>query len=240
LAYKKTLHKPKNDALHCALTKVMRPVLPNKNVPLSALLSAEARALSLLNAIKDQGLIKAGRTESEIEKDIHALCVSEFGIDRHWHKRVVRAGINTLCIASDNPPDRMIEDDDIVFVDLGPVFEDLGDEWEADVGMSIAIGSDPRKHKLCGDLEIIFEEVASAYRHNPSMSGAELYEIASGRAEAYGWRFGGKIAGHIVGEFPHALKQGEKDHQRIWPHNPIPMNAPIISTKHGFGYWKYI
>jgi Xaa-Pro aminopeptidase len=199
-----------------------------ENQTKQALISAEIRALALLKTIEARGFIKAGRSEKDVQDEIHALCVSEFGIERHWHKRVVRAGINTLCIASDNPPDRLIEEDDIVFVDLGPVFEDLGQAWEADVGMSFVVGADSQKQKLCADLEIIFEEVASIYRQNPSMSGADLYGIACERAKAHGWEFGGKIAGHIVGEFPHALKPGEKDHQRISPQNPIPMNTPDI------------
>lgn len=39
----------------------------------------------------------------------------EFGIERNWHKRIVRAGVNTLSVAADNLPIRMVEDDDIVF-----------------------------------------------------------------------------------------------------------------------------
>jgi Xaa-Pro aminopeptidase len=212
----------------------MRQIWPNNNETLSSLLAAEARAVELLIAIQTKGFIKAGRSERDVEKDIQALCVSEFGIERHWHKKVVRAGINTLCIASDNPPDRLIEDDDIVFVDLGPVFEDLGQAWEADVGMSLVVGSDPQKQKLCDDLEIIFEEVVSIYRQNLSISGAELYDISCARAKAHGWDFGGKIAGHIVGEFPHALKPGEKDHGRISPQNKVPMNTPDLEGNQRF------
>ena len=59
-----------------------------------------------------------------------------FGITRHWHKRLVRSGKNTLETARDNPPDRVIEDDDIVFLDFGPIFE----EWEADFGRIFVLG----------------------------------------------------------------------------------------------------
>ena len=51
----------------------------------------------------------------------------------------MRTGINTLSVAADNPPIRTVEDDDIVFLDLGSVFE----EWEADVGRSYAWATIP-------------------------------------------------------------------------------------------------
>ena len=54
----------------------------------------------------------------------------QFGVSRHWHKRIVRAGPNTLEPYKQNPPDREITADDIVFLDFGPIFE----EWEADFG----------------------------------------------------------------------------------------------------------
>lgn len=64
-----------------------------------ALRGAERMALGLLDAIEAAGFIKAGRTEREIELDIRALARAKFGIERDWHKRIVRAGINTLSVA---------------------------------------------------------------------------------------------------------------------------------------------
>ena len=45
-------------------------------------------------------------------------------------------------------------------------------------------------------------------------------------AEDAGWLFGGKIAGHIGGEFPHAYIPGEKDHHRINAANPGRLREP--------------
>ena len=42
-----------------------------------------------------------------------------FGIGRWWHKRIVRAGPNTLQPYQENPPDRVIGADDIAFCDCG-------------------------------------------------------------------------------------------------------------------------
>ena len=189
---------------------------------LAALQAAEDQANALFDAIERDGLIAAGRSEREIERDIFALAEREFGVTTHWHKRIVRAGPNTVSIFDENPPVREIEADDMVFLDLGPVFE----EWEADVGRTYVIGDDPLKHKLRGDLETVFDALCRHFHENPDVTGAGLYAEALREAAKAGWWFGGKIAGHLVGEFPHARIPGNKDHYRISPANPIRMHDP--------------
>jgi Xaa-Pro aminopeptidase len=197
---------------------------------LASLIDAETKAFALLDAIEQDGFIAPGRTEREVEQDILALATERFGIEKHWHKRIVRCGPNTLATAGDNPPILTIGEDDMVFLDLGPVFE----EWEADVGRSYAIGPDPRKHALCRELPIQFETLSRHFRETPDITGAELYALACRSAEAAGWRFGGKIAGHLVGEFPHARVPGDKQHGRIAPENPTRMRGSDIfgRTRH--------
>ena len=184
--------------------------------------SAQAKALTLFDAIERDGLIRPGISERQIEDEIGALAAREFGVEKHWHRRLVRTGPNTLATASDNPPVRIIAEDDIVYVDLGPVFE----AWEADIGKSYALGTDAEKRRLVGDLPRIFEQVQTYYHRDPAMSGATLYAFAQDAAAGAGWRFGGKIAGHIVSEFAHALIPGDKALNRISPQNPAPMNGP--------------
>ena len=184
--------------------------------------SAQAKALKLFDAIERDGLIRAGVSERQVEDEIGELAAREFGVEKHWHRRIVRAGPNTITISGDNPPVRTILPDDIVYVDLGPVFE----AWEADIGRSYVLGGDPAKLRLVNDLPRIFQNVQSHYHGDPAMSGAALYAFAQGAAAEAGWRFGGKIAGHIVSEFAHALIPGDKALNRISPLNPKPMNAP--------------
>lgn len=194
---------------------------------LQALIEAEKKADALFAAIEQAGLVAPGRLESAIDKDIKALAESDFGVTIHWHKRVIRTGINTLCIFSDTPPDRVVETDDIVFLDLGPVFSGPeSSEWEADVGRSYALGPNPEKQRLCADLPRIFGEMRDHFLSRPDITGAELYAFAHQRAEAAGWLFGGAIAGHLVGEFPHARIPGDKEHYRISPKNPERMKIP--------------
>lgn len=189
---------------------------------LAALIAAEDRALALLDAIEAAGLIASGRTERAVEQDIRALAARDFGVERHWHKRIVRAGANTLAVAGDNPPILTIGEDDIVFLDLGPVFA----AWEADVGRSYAIGSDPAKHALARALPEQFDAVRRAFLSQPDITGAALYAFAVASAARAGWRFGGQIAGHIVGEFPHARLPGPRQLHHVSPANPEPMRGP--------------
>jgi Xaa-Pro aminopeptidase len=116
------------------------------------LLDAQRKADALFSEIQAQNLIRPGAKESEINESIYALAGSMYGISRYWHKRIVRAGRNTLAPYDENPPDLIVDEDDIVFLDLGPVFE----EWEADVGRTYVIGNDPLKHKLRRDIEEAF------------------------------------------------------------------------------------
>lgn len=197
---------------------------------LAALHNAERQAFRLFDVIEEQGLIAPGRTERMVEQDIYALAERDFGVTKHWHQRICRAGANTLTIAADNPPVRVIEPDDTVYIDLGPVFE----EWEADVGRTYVMGDDPGKHRLCADLPRVFDALQRHYMANEDITGAEFYAAAERMAEEAGWVFGGQIAGHLVGEFPHARIPGVKDLYRISPDNPSRMRDPDGNgqTKH--------
>ncbi len=187
----------------------------------AALLAAEQRAESLFDAIEQAGLVRPGRTEQDIDDDIRTLAHQQFGVEKHWHKRVVRAGPNTVTIGSDTPPLRTIQADDIVYVDLGPVFA----EWEADIGRTYIIGNHPGA-ALVAALPVIFDRVQAHYRASPDITGAELYAFAQEAAADAGWLFGGVIAGHLVAEFPHAHIPGDKTFKRIDPRNTRRMRDP--------------
>jgi hypothetical protein len=66
----------------------------------AALVAAEKRAEKLFDEIEQRGLLRPGRTEREIEQDIYAIALQRFGVEKHWHKRIVRAGV----IHSQLPP----------------------------------------------------------------------------------------------------------------------------------------
>jgi Xaa-Pro dipeptidase len=188
----------------------------------AALEAAEERALQMFTAIEQAGLVRAGVSERVVEDEIKALALKQFGVTAHWHRRIVRSGPNSITTAGDHPPMRDIAADDIVYLDLGPVFEG----WEADIGRSYALGDHPRKHALVAELPRQFEVVQAHFRSNPDITGAALYDFAVTSAQAAGWTFGGKIAGHIVSEFSHSQIPGGKRLTYIAPPNDEPMSNP--------------
>ena len=188
----------------------------------AALEAAEVRALQMFVAIEAAGLVRSGVSERQVEDEIKELAFQEFGVTTHWHRRIVRSGPNSITTAGDHPPVRVIGEDDIVYLDLGPVFEG----WEADIGKSYALGDDPRKKALVAELPRQFEKVQRHFRANPDITGAALYDFAVASAQDAGWQFGGVIAGHIVSEFAHSQIPGPKDLTRIYPNNPEPMSNP--------------
>ncbi|HXO75241.1 MAG TPA: M24 family metallopeptidase [Puia sp.] len=206
------------------------------------LIEAEEKAAQLFQTAEDRGLIRAGRTERQLNEDVFALAKELFGIEKYWHKRIIRSGPNTLQPYNENPPDLVIQENDILFFDFGPIFED----WEADFGRTYVIGNDPIKHKLKNDIELAWHEGkewfhqrrsladrsrASTGPADATLTGAEFYQYAVDMAKRYGWTYGGEIAGHLIGQFPH--ERLEKGNHRLYvhPENHNDMFAPDAEGK---------
>src|SRR5882757_7885453 len=139
------------------------------------LAAAQRKAEDLFAAVVDAGIIRAGMLESELGAEIHALANRQFGVRRHWHKRVVRAGPNTVLGYHAEPPDRRVADDDVVYLDLGPVFE----SWEADYGRTYVLGTDPDKHRLVGDIEAAFAAGKAYFGRTPGLTAGALYDYVA-------------------------------------------------------------
>ena len=100
---------------------------------------------------------------------------------------------------SENPPDEIIQDDDIVILDFGPIV----DGYEADLGRTYVVGSSAKKLKLINDVEKTWYETQYWYNKQTSLKSSDLFQYVVDKAGDYGYTFGGEIAGHIVGKFPH-------------------------------------
>jgi Xaa-Pro aminopeptidase len=181
----------------------------------------------LFAEVQERRLIRAGVAESEINTGVYELAERMFGISRYWHKRIVRAGRNTLAPYDENPPDLTVAEDDVVFLDLGPVFE----EWEADFGRTFVVGSDPVKQKLCRDIEEAFAKGKRHFQQHPEITASELYEYAQQLAKQAGWEYGGPIAGHLIGVFPHERIAGDKITLYVHPENHNRMQVPDASGR---------
>lgn len=183
------------------------------------LLRAQANAVALFDEVVARGIVAAGQSEQAVSDQIRDLANEMFGTTKHWHKRIVRSGPHTLFPYRENPPDRVIEADDIVFADFGPIFE----EFEADLGRTYVLGADPAKHQLAADLPVIFDAGRRYFAAHAGITGAELHAEVARLADEAGWSLGGRHAGHLVGEFPHEKIDGADIESYIAPGNTTPM-----------------
>ncbi len=203
--------------------------MPDTTLPVDAfeeqrvteLRAAQSKAERLFHEIEARSLIRAGLSEGQLNAEIYELAREMYGITTYWHKRIVRAGRNTLAPYAENPPDLTIGEDDILFLDLGPVFED----WEADFGRTFVIGSDPLKHKLRDDIAAAFAEGKRYFYETPDITANQLFTYAGSLAHKFGWEFGGPIAGHLIGQFPHEKIAGDKVTLYIHPNSHLPMRS---------------
>jgi len=187
-----------------------------------SLITAQNKAAALFAEVVDSGMIHPGKLESELTQEIHSLARSRLGLRRHWHKRIARSGPNTLLTYHDEAPDRRITEDDIVYLDFGPVF----DEWEADFGRTYALGSDPHKHRLVSDLAAAFARGKELYRRTPDLTCGQLYDFVKGLAQPAGWEFGARTAGHLIGHFPHERAANHPKRFSIRAGNDVLLREP--------------
>jgi Xaa-Pro aminopeptidase len=196
-------------------------LIDDEDLRAASLLDAQAKAVELFAAVEQHELIRAGVTETGLSDEIRDLAADLFGVSRHWHKRIVRAGPNTLFPYRENPPNRVLGTDDILFLDFGPIFE----EWEADFGRTYVLGEDPEKIALRDALKVVWRAGRRAFDADPAMTGEQLYDAVTGLAGEAGWEFGGTIAGHLVGQFPHEKIAGEDIESYIAPGSDKPMRG---------------
>jgi Xaa-Pro aminopeptidase len=200
---------------------VSTPGVP-ETVRIERLLDAQTKAVALFDEIERRGMVRPGVGERQLSDEIADLAAERFGVTRHWHRRVVRAGENTLLPFHADPPDRLIADDDIAYLDLGPIFE----EWEADFGRTFVLGgadADPDKLALHDALPGVWQAGRAFFDTRAEITGAQLYDHVVGLACAAGFEFGAPIAGHLLGEFPHKKISGDDAQFYITPGSDQPM-----------------
>ena len=188
---------------------------------IAELCSAQEKAVHLFHEVEARNLIRPGITESQLNQEIYDLAKELFGISTYWHKRIVRAGANTLQPYDENPPDHALRDDEILFLDLGPVFE----EYEADFGRTFVIGSDPAKLKMRDDVASAFTDGKRYFHEHPDLTADQFFAYAASLAEKYGWEWGGPIAGHLIGQFPHERIPQDKVSLYVHPKSTLKMRS---------------
>ncbi len=170
-------------------------------------------------AVEQSGIIAPGVFDKDASAQIRDLAAELFDVSKHWHKRIVRSGEHTLLPYRENPPDREMTDDDIVFADFGPIFQG----WEADFGRTWVLGDDPVKLRLRDDLAAVFAEGRRFFEEHDDITGEELYAEIARMAAERGWGFGNEHCGHVVGEFPHEDFPGARPTSHLMVGSTEPM-----------------
>lgn len=165
---------------------------------LDGFMSVRARTRKAVHMIAEQ--VSPGMTEDEA-KVIARNTLSSLGMRRGWHHIIVRCGPNTTKdFMERSEPGVVLGDNDIFFVDIGPVYG----EFEGDAGDTFVFGNDPLHIKAKNDVREIWELVRSKWL-SEDISGIELYEFAIKTTEEFGWKLNMDLSGHRLSDYPHSV-----------------------------------
>ena len=118
------------------------------------LFEIRAKKLDALNRIAEQ--VHVGMLEEDANKMVIAT-LQAIGTPQGWHKPYIRFGCNTVkTFGSESDPGVKLGEDDIYFIDIGPVWEG----YEGDAGNTFVMGSDPDLNRCAADVKQIFDIVA--------------------------------------------------------------------------------
>jgi Xaa-Pro aminopeptidase len=167
---------------------------------LEGLLAAQAKTRKALAKIREA--LHPGMSELEIQRAGEAI-LRAAGAKKNWHRVVVRIDADTLLkFNSPANPEAKLLPDSIVFLDIGPIFEIDGVQYEGDAGETFAMDNDAEKARIIQAGQALFRRIAEIWR-TESISGVELYRRAENEAERLGVVLNQEVDGHRVGDFPH-------------------------------------
>lgn len=162
------------------------------------LTAARAKTWDAVRAIAEK--MEPGMTESEGRR-IAQQTLAEMGVKKFWHPCHVRFGASTALSFSDAYTDAVLKDEDIFYVDIGPVWDGI----EGDAGATFVRGSNSLHLKCKRDAEAVFKKTAGAWREK-RLTGSALYQFAEEEARRLGWNLAPSyVRGHRLGEFPHSF-----------------------------------
>lgn len=143
--------------------------------------------------------LHAGMTEKEGRTLLESM-LDDSGLEKRWHPTKMRMGVNTTLSFRDISQDYTLEENDIFFADVGPVYYN----HEGDYGESFVIGNNPRLKHLADATKIIFYATQKAWKEQ-NLTGKALYEFATKEALKLKLRLNSDMYGHRLGDFPHAV-----------------------------------
>jgi len=141
--------------------------------------------------------IKPGMTE-EATHELYKVIYKKHGIEKNWHPPKIRFGPNTLKTFKEVSEPYTLQEEDIFYIDIGPVV----DHHEADFGETFTLGSNFEHKKIADNAAKLFDEVTHEWKEH-KLRGTALYQWATKRALALGYKLNMGSDGHRIGDFPH-------------------------------------
>ena len=161
------------------------------------MLETRVKAQQAVSRIAAQ--VQVGMLEEDANKMVVAT-LREMGATKAFHKPYIRFGSNTTkTFGADSDPGIRLGDDDIFFIDVGPVWE----EYEGDAGDTFVTGSNPELKRCAVDARRIFNAVAQKWQTERA-TGSELYHHAVQMANDLGWVLNLDLGGHRLGDYSSA------------------------------------
>jgi methionine aminopeptidase len=175
--------------------------------------------------------IRPGMTEADAHKIFKELC-KKHPVQKQWHPPKLRFGPNTIKNFRDESAPYEIKDEDIFFIDIGPVIEG----HEADYGETFTLGNIFEQKRIMECSRKIFYEVQEQWKKKPT-EGEILYEFAKKRAEHYGFILNMGSDGHRIGDFPHHVffKGGLNECQEIVVPDAWILEIHLFNQERTFG-----
>lgn len=165
---------------------------------LESQLDVRARTRHAVHAIADQ--VKPGMVEEDAAMMARDL-LGGMEMRKGWHRVIIRFGSNTTKdFEAKSEPGVVLGENDIFFVDIGPVFRGA----EGDAGDTFVVGTNPEHHRAKKDVRELWDDVRAIwFAEQPT--GRELYDYAVKVTEERGWLLNLDLSGHRLSEFPHSV-----------------------------------
>jgi Xaa-Pro aminopeptidase len=149
------------------------------------------------------GSVEPGMTERASRATALGI-LSSMGLRRGWHPALVRFGENTTKDFLDRSNlDITLGENDIFFVDIGPIFGDT----EGDAGDTFVVGTNPEHHRIKRDVREIWN-LTRADWFTLGLTGRNLYNAALGYSVERGWKLNFELTGHRLSDYPHKAHYG--------------------------------
>ncbi|GAA2663189.1 M24 family metallopeptidase [Streptomyces lunalinharesii] len=209
------------------------------------LVEAQRTAQALFTEVVARGLVAPGRSERAAGDRIGQLAGERFGTAPRHRGCIVRSGPHAALPYGEERPDRVIGEDDLAVVDLGPL---LGAS-ETDFARTVVLGDDPANKRLHEDLPKVFAAGREAFHADSALTAGQLHAEVKAQAAKAGWALGGWHAGRLVGTPSAPNAPGTPADAYLAPGNDRPLRRTVqggwrahwileihlIDEHHGFG-----